>query len=174
MPERMRFLESRLQVKGTALDPEVVQYLALRVRSSQRDLEGAVNRVLAYARITAEPITTELAARALQALSTLPRQKKTPQPTELLDIVSRHLMVDIEVITSNRRDRAASYARHLAMFLLRHDAGLTYSAIASLLHRSDHSTVVHACSQIEHQSSTNTTLKADIDAVRAAIQEHAA
>ena len=177
-PDRVRFAEAKAAALGMELPDEVKHYLALRVRSSIRDLEGAVNRVTAIARISiGQPLDIDFAARALQPVAvTLQNEKPQVAPTELLDAVCRHLNLSPNEITSQKRNRALSYARHLAMYLLREDIGLTYSAVAQLLGKKDHSTVVHAYSQLTRELSLSPSLRADVDAVRALlhIPTHAA
>jgi chromosomal replication initiator protein len=176
--DRIRFVEAKAAGLGMPLPDEVKHYLALRVRSSIRDLEGAVNRVTAIARISIDqPLDIDFTARALQPVSTL-FQADTPPvaPTDLLNAVCRHLGLSPSEITSQKRNRALTYARHLAMYLLREDGGLTYSAIAQFLGKKDHSTVVHACTQLLRELNISPSLRADIDAVRASlhIPTHAA
>lgn len=176
--DRVRFIEAKAATQGMELPDEVKHYLALRVRSSIRDLEGAVNRVTAIARISIDqPLDIDFTARALQPVSMMLQSEKPPvAPTELLDAVCRHLDLSPSEITSQKRNRALTYARHLAMYLLREDAGLTYSAVAHLLGKKDHSTVVHACTQLTRELSVSPSLRADVDAVRASlhIPTHAA
>jgi chromosomal replication initiator protein len=176
--DRARFVEAKAAVLGMELPDEVQHYLALRVRSSLRDLEGAVNRVTAIARISIDqPLDIDFTAKALQPVSVaLQSEKPQVAPTELLDAVCRHLQLSPSEITSQKRNRALTYARHLAMYLLREDIGLTYSAVAQLLGKKDHSTVVHAYTQLTRELSVSPSLRADVDAVRALlhIPTHAA
>ena len=176
--DRIRFIEAKAIAQGMELPDEVKHYLALRVRSSIRDLEGAVNRVTAIARISIdEPLDIDFTAKALQPVSVTLQSEKPPiAPTQLLDAVCRHLDLSPSEITSQKRNRALTYARHLAMYLLREDAGLTYSAVAQLLGKKDHSTVVHACTQLIRELNVSPSLRADVDAVRASlhIPTHAA
>jgi chromosomal replication initiator protein len=166
--DRVRFVDAKALAQGAKLPVEVQHYLALRVRYSIRDLEGAVNRVTAIARISREQITIDFAARALQPVSVqTPDEKAAVAPTDLIEAVCNHLSLSPSEITSDKRARALTYARHVAMYLLREDAGLTYTAIAHLLHKKDHSTVVHACSQLQHALTVSPELRADIDAIRA-------
>lgn len=165
--DRASFVSMKARSQGLSLPPEVVQYLALRIRQSTRDLEGAVNRVIALGRITSEPMTIDLAAKALQPVASTPGAKElTVQPVFLLEAVCRHLSVDPRDLSSPKRERSLTYARHIAMYLLRQDAGLTYSAIARLLGKKDHSTVVHACTQLERELKASPATRADIDAIR--------
>jgi chromosomal replication initiator protein len=175
--DRARFIAAKAATLGMELPDEVQHYLALRVRSSIRDLEGAVNRVTAIARISIDQtLDIDFAAKALQPVSVTQDEKPQVAPTQLLDAVCRHLDLSPSEITSQKRNRALTYARHLAMYLLREDAGLTYSAVAQLLGKKDHSTVVHAYTQLTRELNVSPSLRADIDAVRALlhIPTHAA
>jgi chromosomal replication initiator protein len=165
--DRIRLIDFKARIQGMQLPPEVQHYLALRVRASIRDLEGAVNRVSALSRISGEPLTIDFAAQALRVPSATLEEEHQVAPTQLLEAVARHLQLPPDEITGQKRARALTYARHLAMYLLRNDAAMTYSAIAQLMNKRDHSTVVHACSQLLHQLAMSPELRADIDAIRA-------
>jgi chromosomal replication initiator protein len=170
--DRMGFLVSRSVCQGVSVPDEVLHYIALRMRSNLRDLEGALNRVLALARISQEAVTIDFAARALHPFSdpvTCPQPEL--RPPAILEAVCRHLGVSLQELSGAKRTREITYARHLAMYLLRQDAGLTFQTIAQTLGRKDHSTVVHACKQLEMQMELTPALKADLDAVRACLDE---
>jgi chromosomal replication initiator protein len=168
--ERVRFLCAKSACQGVSLPEEVVHYIGLRVRSGPRDLEGAINRVLALARISDCPVDIEFAARALQPVSETPLASRPDlQPSAVIEAVCHHLNVERREVCGAKRTREASYARHISMYLLRQDAGLTYAAIAQLLGKKDHSSVVHACRQLQKQLEVSRPLKADIDAIRSAL-----
>ncbi|HEY7270811.1 MAG TPA: helix-turn-helix domain-containing protein, partial [Dehalococcoidia bacterium] len=92
------------------------------------------------------------------------------QPTQVIEAVSHHLSVPVRDIRGPKRTREATYARHISMYLLRQDAGLTYTAIAQALGKKDHSTVVHACRQLELELEMSPPLRADLDAVRSSLR----
>lgn len=170
MEDRVRFIQAKAKRQGIDLPEEVQHYLALRVRSSIRELEGAVNRVTALARISPEPLTIDFAVKALQPIST--SALETPRqiaPAAVLQAVCDHLSIGSAEITSSRRNRELTYARHIAMYLMRQDASMTFAAIARMLGKKDHSTVVHACSQLEREICQSPALRADVDAIRSAI-----
>jgi chromosomal replication initiator protein len=168
--DRVRFVEAKARAQGMELPEEVQHYLALRVKSSIRDLEGAVNRVTALARISLEHVSIDFTAKALQPVTVLIHSEKpTVAPTDLLQAVCRHLSLSPEEICSQKRERSLTYARHLAMYLLREDGGMTYAAIARLLGKKDHSTVVHACTQLLRELPSSPSIRADIDAIRASL-----
>ena len=168
--DRVRFVDAKARAQGTILPPEVQHYLALRLKTSLRDLEGAVNRVTALARISREEITIDFSARAMQPMAvTAPDSKPSVAPTDLIQAVCRHLSLSPNELGSDKRARALTYARHVAMYLLREDAGMTFAAIARLLNKKDHSTVVHACSTLQNQLRVSPEVRADIDAIRASL-----
>ena len=168
--DRARFITAKAQQQGLSLASEVVHYLALRARSSVRDLEGAVNRVAALSRIAHGPVTIEFAADALQPVAAEPPDTRSMiNPETLLKITAHHLGLTPEDLTSQKRDQDTTYARHIAMYILRRDGGFTFAAIAQIVGRKDHSSVVHACSKLERQLTASPTLRADIDSIRAAL-----
>jgi chromosomal replication initiator protein len=168
--DRIQFLLARTACQSLPIPQEVIHYIALRVRSCPRDLEGALNRVIALARISREPVSIDFAAKALQAPSDVPLAPR-PQPSapEVIRAVCSHLRVNADDVRGSRRTRDASYARHISMYIMRQDSGLTFSAIAQILGKKDHSAVVHACRQLDLELEVSSRLRADIDAVRAAI-----
>ena len=130
-----------------------------------------MNRVTALARISRTALTIDFAARALQPVSgNAEVDPEQTSPTQLLDAVCLHLDVDKDAVSGEKRSRDLTYARHVAMYLLREDGGLTYSAIARLLNKKDHSTVVHACNQLTKELTASPQVRADIDAIRAAVR----
>ena len=167
--DRVRFIDLKARSQGMDLPDEVQHYIALRVRSSIRDLEGAVNRVSALSRISPEPLTIDFTAKALQPVSIAPQEERQLTPTQLIEAVAQHLQIAPADITSQKRARPLAYGRHVAMYLLRNDACMTYSSIAQLMNKRDHSTIVHACSQLVHELHVSPELRADIDAIRAAL-----
>ncbi|HXH22265.1 MAG TPA: chromosomal replication initiator protein DnaA [Dehalococcoidia bacterium] len=168
MDDRIRFLFAKTACQRVSIPDEVLHYVALRIRSNLRDLEGALNRLVAVAHISDEPITIDFAARALKPLTepVSPSSPREVQPAKVLQAVCDHLGISLEDLAGRKRTRSITYARHLAMYLLRQDAGLTFQTIAEALGRGDHSTVVHACKQIEAQIKLTPALQADLDAVR--------
>jgi chromosomal replication initiator protein len=165
--DRMNFLLTKSKCQGVSVPNEVLNYIALRIRSNLRDLEGALNRVLALARISQEEVNIDFAARALHPFATpVAGPGAEVKPAAVLEAVCKHLGVSLQELSGAKRTREVTYARHLAMYLLRQDAGLTFQTIAQTLGRRDHSTVVHACKQLEMQLELAPALKADLDAVR--------
>ena len=72
-------------------------------------------------------------------------------------------------MAGKKRARDLTYGRHLAMYLLRQEIGMTYAAIAHLVGKKDHSTVLHACTQIHRELASSPSLRADLDAISSTI-----
>jgi chromosomal replication initiator protein len=125
--------------------------------------------VTALARISRERIDIDFAASALRPLTPSVNEGGACTPDAMIDTVCRYFGIEHAAIVGQKRDRAITYARHLAMYLLRQQAGLSYSTIAYLLGKKDHSTVVHACNQIHKEIKRSPQLQADIDALLTAM-----
>jgi len=149
------------------LPEDVARLLAERAPDNIRELEGQLNRVVAYAKlIRAAAITMEIAVRALTAL-----KPATPQPAEpdaVLQAVSDQYGVPIQALAGKSRARPIAEARHTAMFLLREDSGLALKQIGLLLGHRDHSTVIHGIQKVTRTLSLDPRFGALLSEIRSA------
>jgi chromosomal replication initiator protein len=138
----------RLVMKHQLQVPEtVVQWIARRVTQNVRELEGAVTRIAAYARLNGRAVDE---AMAQEALGDLDRHHVQPLRTEgIIEAVCEYFGVTHKDILSNRREHAVSLPRSVAMYLVRKMAKLSYPEIGHLLNKKNHSTVISACRRIE-------------------------
>ena len=118
---RMAILYAKADAQGLSIGTDVLEFLASRLPDNVRELEGALTRVAAYARLTHRPLTLELAAAALEDVtSDLP--PPLPTPEAVLAAVCRHFNLSRQLVTGRDRDRQLTYARQIAMYLLREEA----------------------------------------------------
>jgi chromosomal replication initiator protein len=154
-----------LQSKMPDLEPAVLDQIAQRAHQNVRELEGALNRVVAYSQLVGSPVTTELAGQALKSL--LP---KTPNDVasvnEILSAISEFTGIAIDRIAGKRRDKATAEARRMAMYLLREDAHLTSGRVGQALGGKDHSTVLYAQKRFEELMEKDTAVRHHLAAVR--------
>ena len=144
---RLAILRSKALQQQIELPPAVAQFLADRVRDNVRELEGSLNRVVAYARLTSAPaITADLANRALSALK--PCEPALINPQAILKAVPAYFGLAPGALASKTRARPIAEARHVAMYLLREDAQLALKEIGHLLGGRDHSTVIHGLRKV--------------------------
>ena len=142
-----------------------MRLLAEQPSSSVRELAGGLNRVLAYAELVSEPITLDRARQALRPISTGPRRLS---PQTVLDTVCRHFHMTADQLTGPSRSRDITYARHIAMYLLRPHHPL--AEIGRLLGNRDHSTVLSGCRRIEKEQASLDQTRADLADIQAFLE----
>jgi len=159
---RIAILRSKLNGRVEA-PSEVLEFIAHKVQSNIRELEGSLNRVMAYAKLHQQALSVELAARALEDL-VAPRTSQGPE--SILQAVGRYYGVDLAALRGKARNRKIVAPRHLAMYLLREDARLSLPRIGALLGGRDHTSVLHACEKIGTEVARQGPAHNDARAVR--------
>ena len=144
---RKAILEVKAHSMGVGVPDEVLDLISENFLSSIRDLEGALNRVCAYADLTAQPLGLDLAYNSLGDLLTTKRQQR-PSPDLVISTVCSFYKVDAQALVSKRRDEKVMLARQVAIYLLREQAHLPLKDIGILMGNRDHTTVRHAWAKI--------------------------
>ena len=165
---RLAILRSKAERDGLQVPEEVLLLIAHRVQDNIRQLEGALNRIAALARLQRQPISRELAAEALSAITSTPRTA-VPMPSVILEAVAQVTNVAVDALISKRREKQVAYARHLAMYLLRDVAHQSYAQIGRILGGRDHTTVLHGFRRIEELLEHDPDVRRDLTEIRAAI-----
>jgi len=142
---RMAILETKAESRALRLPYEVIEFIAQQVDSNIRELEGALNRVVALARMMGYPLTVQTAQKALSDIVT-PATKVTLD--DILNQVSGYYEVPIEDLLSPRRSRNIAVARQVAMYLARDLTGMSLPQIGQALGGRDHTTIMHGCDKI--------------------------
>jgi chromosomal replication initiator protein len=163
---RIAILRSKLvgPVLGS-VPSDVVDFIAQKVQSNIRELEGSLNRLLAHARHLQQPVTIELAARALHDLVSPGPSGRGATPIAILTAVARYFGVKIDDIKSKARHKQIVVPRHIAMYLLREDAHLSTPEVGRLLNR-DHTTVLHGMKQVASDIARDGPSRASVRGVR--------
>jgi chromosomal replication initiator protein len=145
---RIAILRSKLAgpVMG-AVPSDVIAFIAQKVQSNIRELEGSLNRLLAHARHLQQPVTVELAAQALHDLVAPGPAGRGSTPTAVLTAVSRFYGVSVEDLKGRSRHKQIVQPRQVAMYVLREDSHLSTPEVGRLLNR-DHTTVLHGLKQV--------------------------
>jgi chromosomal replication initiator protein len=154
-----------LQSKMPDLEPKVLDQIAQRAHQNVRELEGALNRVIAYSQLVGSPVTTELADQALKSLLA-ETPKDVASVDEILAAISEFTGICVDRIVGKRRDKATAEARRIAMYLLREDAHLTSGRVGQALGGKDHSTVLYAQKRFEQLMETDSSVRHHLAAVR--------
>jgi chromosomal replication initiator protein len=172
---RLEILSARVQAArahhpGFDVPPQVLGYIARTVTHNGRDLEGALNRLLAHSKLTGQPITMELAERELRDLIR-PMELKRVRIEEIQRIVARHYNVSRSDLLSSRRTANVVRPRQIAMYLAK---TLTLRSLPEIGRRfggRDHTTVLHAVRKIESLIGLDNTLAAEIEILKGQLQE---
>jgi chromosomal replication initiator protein len=151
---KIAILQKKAASHDIELDDQVSNYIASRVNSNIRALEGALVRVEAFASLTHQPITIELAQRVLLHLNE-PRQKENIALDAVLHTVARNLSISINEIRSKNRSKSVAAARQILFYLLKKHTLNSLQTIGSFVGGRDHSTVIHAISKVENIIETN-------------------
>ena len=145
---RLAILRNKAEREGTDFPADVLEFIASKVTSNIRELEGALIRVSAYASLNRVDVTVSQAERLLEDLLTdqAPKQR-TDQ--ELLEEIARLLGFSVDALRGKSRQRPLVAARQEAMYVFRELTDLSYPAIARLFGGRDHTTVIHAVEKIQ-------------------------
>ena len=134
-------------MENLEVDDEVMQYIASKIESNIRELEGALIRVVAYSSLTNKAPTVELAEEALKDI--ISNNKPKDITVDLIKAeVANQFNVRIEDFNSKKRTRAIAYPRQVAMYLTRELTDLSLPKIGDEFGGRDHTTVIHACNKI--------------------------
>jgi len=162
---RIAILQTKAEEQKTGAPPEVLNFIARRIQKNIRELEGALNRVLAYARLTQSPLTVDLATQALADISS-DAHKRTLTPTVITNSVATFFNIPPETLQGKRRDKTSSQARQIAMYLLREELQCSWTQIGRELGGRDHSTILHGYHKISDEANTDHGLRRDLLEIR--------
>ncbi len=140
-------LMSKAQATGADLPEEVAFFIAKRIRSNVRELEGALRRVLATSRFTGRPVTLELAREALKDL--LAAQERLVTIENIQKTVAEYFKIRVADLLSKRRSRSIARPRQVAMALARELTNHSLPEIGDAFGGRDHTTVMHACDRVK-------------------------
>lgn len=165
---RLAILRVKSKQLNVVLPPtEVLRFLAMQFQHNTRELEGALNRVVTYSRLSGEKIDMKLTTESLADI--IPkdsRQEKGPAPKVIMTTVANFYGIEPEVLTGRRRDKTAVLARQVTMYLLRERNHCSLAEIGKMLGDRDHTTVLHGCEKIAAEIDVNPQLQESIDDIR--------
>jgi chromosomal replication initiator protein len=144
---RVAILMKKAQLSGVELPNEVAFFIAKRIRSNIRELEGALRRVIANAQFTGRPITLDFAKEALRDLLAI--QDKLVTIDNIQKTVAEYYKIRVADLHSKRRNRSITRPRQLAMALCKELTNHSLPEIGDAFGGRDHTTVLHACRKIE-------------------------
>jgi chromosomal replication initiator protein len=163
---KVAILQRKAYVESVDLPAEVADFIAHQVKSNIRELEGLLNRVIAFSSLTGRPMSLALARETLKDI--LPEEGKKPQAGDIIKHVARHYGLKVTDIKSKSNSRQIVYPRKIAMYLLRKLAGLSFPEIGKLFNDKHHSTVMYAVEDIEQKRAADP----DLDRTLQTFEQH--
>ena len=162
---RMAILRKNAENCDYDIDDEIIQYIATNIKSNIRELEGAFNKILAFAKLNKVNLTMELAEEALKDVI-YPDKPKEVTPNLIIEVVAEHFGVKAEDITSKKRNAEFVQPRQVVMYLCREICDLSLSNIGKILGKKDHTTVIHGINKVTEEMVDNEELRKRIDTIR--------
>lgn len=159
---RIAILRKKADQEGLEIPNDVMVFIASRIDTNIRELEGALIRVVAYASLIKAPIEISLATEALKNI--LPHGKKKQITLELIQqVVANYFKIRVDELTAKKRSRNVAYPRQIAMYLCREMTDLSLPRIGELFGGRDHTTVIHAHDKINREKQENAELHRTLD-----------
>ncbi len=144
---RIAILQLKAEREHIEVPPEVVEFVASKFDQSVRELEGALVRVMAWSELTSQPIDVALGERALQDL--IPQTENEIPPQLILEETATYFQLSTGDLISKSRSRPLTQARHIAMYLVRENTGLSLVKIGEIFGGRDHTTALHGIKKVE-------------------------
>ena len=161
---RLGILQSKIEQQQYDVPAKVLEFLAARISSNVRELEGALNRVLAYANLVGRPISLEMVSEVLQDL--LRANDRKVSIDDIKRRVADYYNVKLTELDSVRRARAIARPRQIAMYLCKQLTSRSLPEIGRKFGGRDHTTVMHAVKKVEELRQTDSSLAEDIDLLK--------
>lgn len=168
---RLAILRSKAERTGRQVSDEILESIARRVQSNIRELEGALNRILAYADLSGSSLTPNLVEAALADL--LP-QHSDIAPAKVIELVAKEWQVTVDALIGRDRSRKVAQPRQVAMYLLRKETDSSLPQIGDALGGRDHTTVMYAIDKISSEIETKTDLRKRVVSVKQQLYGEAA
>lgn len=153
---RLAILRSKAERTGRQISDDILETIARRVQSNIRELEGALNRILAFADLSGSSLTPNLVEVALADL--LP-QRSDVAPGKIMELVAKEWQTTVEALLGRDRSQKIAQPRQVAMYLMRKETDASLPMIGQVLGGRDHTTVMYAIEKIASEIETKTDLR---------------
>ncbi len=160
---RCAIVQTKAQGHFDELDHEVVEYLATNIQNNIRELEGALNQLMAYCEMRGLEPTLSIATGLLNVSRVRPKHLSAKQ---VIERTARHFQIPYEDIVGPKRDKDIVVPRQVAMYILRNELKLSFPKIAKELGRKDHTTAIHSVHKIDQEARTDASLRMAISEIK--------
>lgn len=162
---RMAILRRKVEADDMDLSDDILNYIANNIKSNIRELEGALNKLLAYGNLVKTEITMDIAMKELQNIIT-PDKPREITPQLIIEVVSEHFQISLDQMISKNRSNDIVRPRQIAMYLCKHMTNIPLESIGSLLGGRDHSTIIHGINKISAEYESNENIRNMIETIK--------
>ena len=162
---RMAILRKKEELDGYHIDDKVIEYIAKNVKSNIRELEGSLNKIMAYANLENREINLTLAEKVLKDIIS-PNEKRVVTPELIINIVAEHFDLTPADIKGTKRSSKIAFPRQIVMYLCRHMTDVTLKIIGDSLGGRDHTTIMSGINKIEKEVQVSESTKEIIDILK--------
>lgn len=162
---RTAILHNKALSRGYQLDLEVVDFISKGVQRNVRELEGALNRLIAYCELNNEKPTLEITRNVLSSMFNS-KKRDIITAKDIVAIVAAFYDLSLDELMGKRRDREYVVPRQIAMYLMREEGKLSYPKIALGIGKRDHTTALHGVQKIEREIDQNESIRHEIAMIR--------
>lgn len=162
---RVAILQRKSQARGYMVPLDVLDYIARNIQNNIRELEGALNRILAYCELNGGEPTLEVVKSTLSSLISGARRRGF-SARQIVEKVAAFYDLSVNEILGTKRDREIVLPRQIAMYLMREELQLSFPKIARELGKKDHTTAIHSCDKIEKELDHNEVLRHEIGLIK--------
>lgn len=162
---RMAILRVKADLLRYHVPDDIIAYIAGRVQNNIRELEGSLNRLMAYQQLHRTALTMDVARAAMSSLGSDTREPDL-SGMQIAEAVAEYYHISLEAMCGKQRDKYIVTPRQVAMYLIRQETSTSLFEIGQLFGGRDHSTVLHACEKIDRTLQTNANLRREVIAIR--------
>ncbi len=166
---RIAILRKKAELENIDIENEVLHFIARKIKSNIRELEGALTRICAYSSLTNKDVSVDLANEALKDIISSSKPKQITIPY-IKDVIAQDYNVKVEDLNSKRRTRSITYPRQIAMYISRELTDFSLPKIGEEFGGRDHTTVIHAYDKISKDIKSDNDFKNRIEKIIKEIQ----
>ncbi len=160
---RCAIVQSKAEATGIVLPQDVVEYLANHIQTNIRELEGALNQLIAFCEMRGLEPDAAIVSSLLSANKSRPKHLSARQ---VIERISKHFQVPLEDLLGPKRDKDIVVPRQVAMYMLRSELHLSFPKIARELGRKDHTTAIHSVEKIEQELTFDSIMRQHITEIK--------
>lgn len=162
---RMAILRKKAESDNFIINDEILDYIADNIKSNVRELEGALNKLLAFHNLENVDITMEIAERELANIIT-PDKPREITPQLIIEVVSEHFHISVDQMISKNRSNDIAKPRQIAMYLCKNMTSSSLDSVGSLLGGRDHSTIIHGVKKVSEEYENNESTRTMIETIK--------